>query len=335
MLRRLAMVALAGLSLAATAWQAGAQVVTVPQTYPIPLPPTGEPNFEVGLRYWHSEGKTRFSINSSGVDRTLGNPTSILRYDGMDGFAGEFFWFARNETDTFFKGFIGGGGLNNGSLDDEDYLAGQIKFLDTFSRIKGGDMVYGTIDVGQRFTLADGPTARVTLGPLVGFNFWQETAEAFGVRCNPDDVGGLFCGPPGSVPIPFSGQVITNEANWASLRLGAELKVRLWDRLTLVGDAAVLPVAYVWNNDSHLLRADLGPVPNIQDRGTGWGYQLEGAVKLDLTPCWAIGAGVRYWYARVDGESEFVNFNVEVPLNDFTSERIGVFGEVSYRFATF
>ena len=32
---------------------------------------------------------------------------------------------ARNETDTFAKGFIGGGGLDGGSLDDQDYFAGQ------------------------------------------------------------------------------------------------------------------------------------------------------------------------------------------------------------------
>jgi hypothetical protein len=325
---------LAALAIAVTCASARAQSVTVPQTYPIPMPPMSQPNIEVGLRYWQSEGKTRFSINSSGIDPELGNPTSILTYDGMDGFSGEFFWYARNETDTFAKGFIGGGGLDGGSLDDEDYFAGQIKFLDTFSKLKGSDMVYGTIDIGQRFTLADGAT-RVTIGPFAGFNYWQETAEGFGARCNPDDVGGFFCGPAGSFAVPFSTQVITNEANWASLRLGAELKVRLWDRLTLVGDAAVLPVAYVWNDDSHLLRADLGPVPNIQDRGTGWGYQLEGAIQLDLTPCWAIGAGVRYWYAEVDGKSEFVNFDVKVPLEDFTSERLGVFGEVSYRFATF
>ena len=252
----------------------------------------------------------------------------------MDAFAGEFFWFARNETDTFSKGFIGGGGLNNGNLDDEDYYAGQVKFSDTFSKIRGSDLIYGTIDICQRFTLADGPT-RVTLGPFAGFNFWQEMAEGYGARCNPDDIGGALCGPPGSFAVPFSTQVIENEANWASLRLGAELKVRLWDRLTLVGDAAVLPFAYVWNEDSHLLRSDLGPVPNIESRGTGWGYQLEGAIKLDITPCWAIGAGVRYWYAEVDGKTDFIHVDTKVPLREFESECLGVFGEVSYRFATF
>ena len=325
---------LAALAIAMACAPARAQSIEVPRTYPIPLPPMSQPNFEVGLRYWQSEGKTRFSINSSLVNPLLGDPTSVLVYDGMDGFAGEFFWFARNETDTFAKGFIGGGGLNKGSLDDEDYFAGQVKFSDTFSRIRGSDMIYGTIDIGQRFTLADGP-ARVTLGPFAGFNFWQETAEAYGARCNPDDIGGALCGPPGSLAVPFSTMVIENEANWASLRLGAELKVRLWDRLTLSGDAAVLPVAYVWNEDSHLLRSDLGPVPNIESRGTGWGYQLEGAIQFDITPCWAIGAGVRYWYAEVNGKTDFIHLDSKVPLREFESERFGVFGEVAYRFATF
>lgn len=187
----------------------------------------------------------------------------------MDAFAGEFFWFARNETDTFAKGFIGGGGLNNGNLDDEDYNAGQVKFSDTFSKIRGSDLIYGTIDICQRFTLADGPT-RVTLGPFAGFNFWQEMAEGYGARCNPDDIGGALCGPPGSFAVPFSTQVIENEANWASLRLGAELKVRLWDRLTLVGDAAVLPVACLERGQPFApLRSRTGSQHRVARHGLG------------------------------------------------------------------
>lgn len=68
---------------------------------------------------------------------------------------------ARNETDTFAKGFIGGGGLDGGSLDDQDYFAGQHRYV---QQAKGSDMVYGTIDVGQRFTLAEGAT-RVMIVP--------------------------------------------------------------------------------------------------------------------------------------------------------------------------
>jgi hypothetical protein len=69
--------------------------------------------------------------------------------------------------------------------------------------------------------------------------------------------------------------VIRNEPNWASLCLGAEARLRVWDRLTLISDAAALPV-FVWNEDSHYLRNEIGTVPNAVDRGTGWGYQLEG-----------------------------------------------------------
>jgi hypothetical protein len=310
---------------------AQAETVQVPNVYAIPLPPVLEPRFEVGMRYWQSVGKTRFSINSSKADPTAGNPTSVLTYDDMDGYSGEFFWYARNETNTFAKGFIGGGGLTGGSLDDEDYFAGQIKFSDTFSKLKGESLIYGTIDVGQNFTLIDGPS-RLSLSPFIGYNYWQETATGYGARCNHDDIDGAVCGAPGEVVVPFSTEVIKNKAMWSALRLGGEVKAKLWNRLTLTGEAAILPVTYVVNEDSHFLRADLGRPPNIEDRGIGWGYQLEAALRYDITPGWSAGAGVRYWYAEVDGKSDFVHFDVKVPLKDFTSERFGVFSDVSYRF---
>jgi len=308
-----------------------AETFQVPNAYAIPLPPMLEPRFEIGARYWQSVGKTRFSINSSKQDPALGNPTSVLTYEDMDGYSGEFFWYARNETNTFAKGFIGGGGLTGGNLDDEDYYAGQIKFSDTFSQLKGESLIYGTIDFGQHFTLSDGPS-RLSLSPFIGYNYWQETATGYGARCNPDDIDGAVCGVPGEVVVPFSTEVIKNKAMWSALRLGGEAKAKLWNRLTVMGEAAILPVTYVMNEDSHFLRADLGRPPNIEDRGIGWGYQLEAALRYDITPGWSAGAGVRYWYAEVDGKSEFVHLDVKVPLEDFTSERFGVYGDVSYRF---
>jgi hypothetical protein len=327
---------LALLASACIAGHAQAQSVEVPRPYPIPLPPIAnpDPQWQLGMRYWWSEGKTRFDINSSRQSPLLGNPTSTLTYDGINGNSLEFVWGVRNETRTFFKGFVGGGWLNGGSLDDEDFFAGQIKFSDTHSKLDGDGLVYGTMDVGQDFTLIDrGP--RVVVSPFIGFNYWQETVSGSGARCNKDDVGGAFCGSPGSIEVPFSTKVITNKASWSSLRLGTELKAKLWDRLTLRGDAAIIPAAYLWNDDSHYLRTDLGHVPNIRDSGTGWGYQLEGEVRLDLTQRWAFGAGVRYWYAKTNGKSDFVNVGLTTQLQNFTSERFGVFGNVTYRFEPF
>jgi hypothetical protein len=55
----------------------------------IPLPPAAEPNFELGARYWASQGNTYFSFNSSKHDPALGNPTSTLNYDNTNGNSGE------------------------------------------------------------------------------------------------------------------------------------------------------------------------------------------------------------------------------------------------------
>jgi outer membrane protein Pom len=313
----------------------GVPTAQVPAPYAIPLPPSTEPNWELGARYWWSEGKTGFSINSSKINPAFGNPTSKLSYEGMQGNSAELFFRATNGGNIFAKGFAGGGWLDGGSLDDEDFFAGQIKFSDTFSKIKGDSLGYVTIDLGYDFKLIDG-ASKLTIGPYAGFNYWGESQVAFGARCNRDDVGGAICGPPGFVEVPFSTKVIRNEPNWASLRLGAEVRARLWDRLSLIGDFAALPVAYVWNEDSHYLRKDIGTIPNAVDRGTGWGYQLEGEARYDITPNWEIGAGVRYWFAdTTHGNSEFVHFNTKVELDDFSSQRFGVFGDVTWRFSTF
>ena len=335
MLRRIGLVLLASATLAGPLH---AQSVDVPRPYPIPLPPNSnpspDPQWEVGMRYWWSEGQTRYDFSSNRVSPILGDPTSVLDYDGVNANALEFVWAVRSDSDTVFRGFVGGGWLNGGSLDDEDYFVGQVKFSDTYSRADGDYLAYGTIDLAQDFDLLDG-ARRVVVSPFIGFNYWQEDIYAYGVRCNPDHIGGLFCGQPGEVVVPYSVEVISNKASWSSLRLGAELRAQLWDRLTVRTDAAILPVAYLWNKDSHYLRTDLGRVHNRIDEGTGWGYQLEGELRLDVADNWAVGAGVRYWYATTDGKTDFFRLNTTVDLNEFTSDRFGVFGNVTYRFATF
>ena len=278
MLRRFG---LALLAIASLAGGARAQSVDVPKPYAIPLPPMSEPRWELGARYWWSDGKTSFNFTSSKIDPLLGNPTSKLTYDGTNGNSAEFVWRAKNESNTFAKGFVGGGWLNGGTLDDQDFLAGQVKFSDTSSKIGGNSLLYGTIDVGQDFTFLD-RAMKVTFGPFVGFNFWQETATAFGARCNRDDVDGAVCGPPGFIAVPFSTKAIQNEPNWASLRLGGELRVKLWDRLSLIADAAALPVAYVWNEDSHFLRKDIGTVPKYRGPRHRLGLPTRGRSTLRL-----------------------------------------------------
>ncbi len=296
------------LALAITVGHAQAQVVDVPKTYPIPLPPMSnpEPQWELGLRYWYSEGST------------------TLTPEDLDANALEFVFAVRNETRTFFKGFVGGGWLEDRA---------DVSLMDFSSDLEGDGMVYGTMDVGQDFTLID-RKARVVLSPFVGFNYWEETLDAFGARCETGSVGGVPCRS-GAALVPFSEQSASGEVSWSSLRLGAELTAKFWDRLTLRADAAILPVAYLSTDVRNLVPRYYpepgAPAEATGDSGPGSGYQLEGEVRLDVTDHWAFGAGVRYWYAETNGYTDLGPTDVR----DFSSDRFGVFGNATYRFNTY
>lgn len=202
--------------------------------------------------------------------------------------------------------------------------------MDFSSDVDGEGLVFGTMDVGQDFKLLDTGT-RVVFSPFVGFNYWEETLDAFGARCETGTVDGLPC-TPGSLLIPFSEQSASGEVSWSSLRLGAELTAKFWDRLTLRADAAILPVTYLSTDVRNLVPHAIGRTAEATgDSGPGWGYQLEGEVRLDVTDHWAFGAGVRYWYAETNSYTDLGLTDVR----DFSSERFGVFGNATYRFNTY
>lgn len=303
MVRRLCLTMLAA---ACMAGSAQAQVVDVPRTYPIPLPPLSnpEPQWDLGLRYWYSQGN------------------STLTSEDQDGNSFEFVFGVRNDARTFFKGFVGGGWLNSGSND--------VRFMDFSSDVDGQGLIFGTIDLGQDFKVLDTGT-RVVFSPFVGFNYWEETFDAFGARCDTGSIDGRPC-TQGSLVIPFSERSASGDVSWSSLRLGAELTAKVWDRLTLRADAAVLPVAYLSTDVRSLVPRAIGrSAVATGDSGPGWGYQLEGEIRLDVTDQWAFGAGVRYWYAETDSYTDLGLTDVQ----DFSSDRFGVFGNVTYRFNTY
>ena len=166
----------------------------------------------------------------------------------------------RNQYNTFFKGLVGGGGLTGGDLDDEDYFAGQVKLSDTSSKLDGNGLLYGTMDVGQRFAMID----RRALGRSMSSATASAAIPIGNAAC---PVGLWWC----------------RSRPRSSVRLGGELRVTFWDRLTLIGDAAFLPVAYVCELRQPLFAQGPRRRPNIEDCGSGWGYQLEAEARYDFT----------------------------------------------------
>lgn len=272
------------------------------------------PQTELGVRYWLSSGETRHSHNAQGVDPTLGNPTSVLVYENLDANVLEFFGRLNFGGNWFLKGNLGLGVVNTGSFSDEDFEAGQVKDAHTTSSVPAGWIAYGTIDLGRdEWALRRG---RATLGAFVGYSRWTEYLDAYGLT---DQLGGAG--------IDRDVRVISNELTWNAVRVGLAAGFAFTSRTRLSADLALVPYARFRNEDSHYLRDDLGPVPNIILEGKGRGLQLDAELVHEVSRRTELGLGLRYWYLEATkGTRSVPNIPgaAELPLVELVSQRVGV-----------
>lgn len=272
---------------------------------------------ELGVRYWLSTGETERSHNGQSFDPALGNPTSILLYENLDAHVLEIFGRQNFGGRWFLKGILGVGRVNTGAFDDEDYLAGQFKFLDTTSSVTRGRIGYGSIDVGRNeWVFAEG---RTTLGVFIGYSQWTEDVDAYGITTTVDPfaIGG---------DEPNSVLVISNKMTWKSVRLGFAAELGLGQRTRVSLDLALIPYSRFRNEDSHHLRGDLGPVPNILLEGEGRGVQLDAELRYEIRRRTELGLGVRYWYLDANKGNRTTPNRPDVPplpVVELYSERVG------------
>lgn len=273
------------------------------------------PGGELGLRYWLSTGENKHSHNAQVLFPGAGNPTSVLTYENLDANVLELYGRLNFAQNWFIKGNLGYGRINTGSFDDEDYVAGQVKFSDTTSSVPEGWLAYGTFDIGRNeWVMRQG---RTTLGAFIGYNQWTEYVDAYGAT---DTLGG-------GGDISPEVKVISNKVIWRSLRVGLAADLALATRTRLGIDLALIPYARVRNEDSHHLRtdpSDLGPVPNIIIEGKGRGVQFDAELRHAVYRRTELGVGLRYWYLKAtDGKRKVVDFP-DLPLVELYSMRTGL-----------
>jgi hypothetical protein len=267
--------------------------------------------WEAGARYWWSQGKTQWSHNAQGVDRTLGNPTSVLVYDRLYAHSLEFQGAKHWRQGWFITGNAGLGQIYKGNLNDVDFDAGQVKFSETNSSINQGYLGYVTVDGGYNVWRFPGGS---TIGFFGGLQYWTEEVEAYGAS---------FVVPAGARGVGNGVKVITNDVYWASIRTGVAFRTQLSQKFRLVAQLAAVPYTSMRNDDSHHLRGDLGSTPNIIMEGTGYGYQLDAEMRYAIYKRMELGLGARYWKLKADGDISFGGSST-LPLNDFESKRYGL-----------
>jgi hypothetical protein len=296
----------------------------------MPAPILSPYAFEIGARYWYSTGSVNFGF-ANGI-AGYGDPTSTIDWNGTTGHTGELFGrFDYRPIGLFVKGVVGGGLLSGGTMDDRDFFGGQVKFSDTSSNINGKNIDYGILDIGWSYNV---PYSGVRLGAFAGYHYWHEKLTAVGLRCNPDDFGGAFCGSPGQWIFGTNVAVMNYEPTWHAVRIGADAQIKFWNRWSLSAEVVGVPYALLANNDSHLLRTDLGAMPNIFDRSrSGYGAEAELFINYTITPRIDIGAGLRYWglFATAGSSQLGPTFTPDFTLRNFSEQRYGVLLQIKGR----
>ncbi len=286
-------------------------------------------DYELGMGLVYTTGQTDWNHDASTAG--LGNPASELIYEELDTLALEFNGRVslRRLGSGFSKSFVRGSvgfdaDSGDGNFRDDDWNAAQVLTSSTDSVIPGTDLFYLTADVGHEWlTFGEG---RGSLALFMGYSYWTEENEAYGA----------YNRLTGAQAISTAIRVINNKVEWHSFRLGALAEFSLNDRLNLTADVAFIPYADMHNEDSHLLRGDLGAVPNIVMDGSGLGFQGEVGLAYDVTQNWVAALGFRYWNLQGDGDIVFSantpTPSTALPLNDFDTFRYGISADLTYGF---
>ena len=301
-------------------WQPSASDYRLKGTTDAPSVPNGD--VEVGGRVWYSSGRFQKDLSTSQSQTMPGLLVSRLTYDSSAA-SGELFGRIDTPSNIFIKGFVGGGKIVSGNLNDEDWFIDNAKvpYSNTQSSVTG-DLAYGTFDVG--YSLFRGPSSNI--GGFVGFNYYDENKSAYGCSqiANPHS----DCVP----AIPNSTLVITEDDKWYSLRVGVNGVVTLADRLKLTADAAYLPYVAFRGTDNHLLRVE-EPSTISPESGAGQGVQLEAILSYAFSNAFSVGAGGRYWAMWAPSATTNL-FGTPCPCQGLpvSTERYGGFIQASYKF---
>lgn len=317
-------ITIAYLVLLATAAKSADVPTLNPPDVPVakPSPPAVSPwEFEAGPRYWYSSAKYQWDLQGVG-----GGTESRLTYNGLSAHSAEAFWRVNHASGLFAKGYVGGGSVVGGHLNDEDFPPGVVPYSNAIADQRNGSLKYLSADLG--YTFWKDPNFQI--GAFVGYHYWNEKLNTFG--CTQIASNANICGdiPPVFGPVAANVNVLDNDVSWNSLRVGMNGETMLMPGLKLSGEVNYVH-SYVSANDLHNLRPDIRPLPMD---GAGGGIQTEAILSSNLNNALSVGIGARWWHIRTVGNARFEQTSgggQPQPVK-VTQDRYGVFVQAAYKF---
>tara|TARA_Y100000022_G_scaffold154710_1_gene136789 strand:+ start:7127 stop:8692 length:1566 start_codon:yes stop_codon:yes gene_type:complete len=307
--------------------------------------------FKVGTRYWFSEGETEFAhcasvacgggVTSVGtITGSLGDPTSKLEYTSLRNRAFEL------TSDLEINNVVLQTNIglrdkgDTGKFRDFDWITdgasglpgdGTVyEFSDTISPVKDVSLKYSVWDIGYKIDISDFfEGANISITPFLGYVRYNEMASAYGLFDLADDLGagdGLTIGE--------DTLVIQNQIFWAGQRFGAEVDWDINPQTNFLANIAYVENMSVRNEDSHVLRADLGPTPNVISTGEGRGWMIDFIGKYAYNNNLGFEVGYRFWrFEDRNAVNTFgPTFATEFPIRQLYSQRQGFMLGAEYTF---
>lgn len=272
---------------------------------------------EFGGRYFLSTGRTRINLfGITGVDGNL--LLSRLTWSNLESHSGEAFARVEHLSGFFIKGFVGGGTIISGSLQDEDFPPVTAPYSSTNSDQDDGRLLYGTIDAGWLWR-----SQQYKFGFFGGYHYYHDRLNAFG--CTQTALNLAICVP----TIPSSVLGITQDTTWNALRLGFNTEWRFGGGWVANADMAWIPYAWLTANDTHWLR----PFSNPEDGTSFSNWQIEALVRYQFANGLSVGAGGRYWrIGTAFAQENFTDVGGTLQSLEVVTERWGGFLQASYKF---
>jgi|GEM_PF-2035041 len=257
-----------------------------PAILSVPDDEPGDWAFEVTGRFFGAVGNVKKDF-----DDNPGNENSRLNWQGMPMTAGEIFARADHKSGWFAEGSYGAGVISGGGLYDEDtpYADfGNGNYSNTISYVRKGSFSYQSASFG--FNVIDRDDLQ--LGVLAGYSHMRFKGPGFG--CDQLANNNSVCKPDGY--FSHSYEIITETDDWHAARLGVDARVALLQGLSLSGEIAYLPYAFIRGIDHHNARDIV-----FAGHGVGDGVQMESSLDYALTDSISLGVGGRYWEWHAGG----------------------------------
>ncbi|MBI1846895.1 MAG: hypothetical protein HY294_10380 [Candidatus Rokubacteria bacterium] len=292
---------------------------------------------EIGARLWATTGNSQFS--HADADIAGRNPISDLHWRNMEAILPEV------NLELVWKRFVllgtvGGNVIAGGNFEDDDFADRnrEGRYSHTVSTTKNGEIFYANTDVG--FRIAQGfmrsSTQMGYVDALIGFQYWREHYEAWGIKGFLDT--SFFVGGDGVVSRVRGNdiKIITHDFWYQSARLGIRYQVPIWGDWALKMKLIGLPYTKSRQEDIHWLRTDLKQDPSGRAKASGGvGMVLDGGITYNFWRGLSAELGLQYMKIDSNAGTETI-FSVDegplrLRLHSITTERYGPYFGLLYK----